>query len=316
MLFRSNNQGAQMEAELRRVGHPYSLSGGTAFFDRREIRDVLAYLKCALKPQEVPFRRILNTPPRGIGDKAIESLTRFASHQNTSFYQASLDWEKAGLDPRAGKALSELHKLLEKLIQQLLNDFSRSPKQVLLDFLKGIQYPAFLTKTSSNQASAQRRWKHLELFSDILDKQLSSNRTPKGVSQFLESMDLRDSPEENNQSSIQLMTLHACKGLEFPVVYFVGIEEELIPHKRLGSDISEERRLFYVGVTRAKDKLIFTRARKRKRHGREENSVGSRFLYDCPESLYKEYLGGRPSEEVGRKALLKDLYKKLDALGV
>jgi len=316
VLFRSNSQGAQIEAELRRVGHPYSLTGGTAFFDRREIRDVLAYLKCALRPQEVPFRRILNTPSRGIGDKAIDSLNTYADKMGISFFEASQQWDQAGVDARAGKAITELHELLKTLRYQLLSDSLRSPSDVLLSFLKQIQYFTFLEKTSSNSSAAQRRWKHLELFADILTKQLLLDRTAKGLAQFLEHMDLRDSPQDEASAGIQLMTLHACKGLEFPLVYFIGIEEDIIPHKSLGLDISEERRLFYVGVTRAKERLIFSRARKRRRHGKEHSCVGSRFLYDLPPTLYQEHLGGRPSEEAGRKALLKDLYKKLDALGV
>ena len=173
-----------------------------------------------------------------------------------------------------------------------------------------------MEKTSPNALTAQKRWKHLELFADILGKYLDRDRSLQGLTDFLERMDLRDAPDEETKNEIQLMTLHACKGLEFPVVYFMGIEEDLIPHKRLGSDISEERRLFYVGVTRAKERLIFTRCRKRKKQGRFENAVTSRFLLDVPDNLYTEHIGGRPSEESGRKSLLQDLYKKLDQMGV
>lgn len=316
VLFRSNNQGALIEAELRRVGHPYSLSGGTAFFDRREIRDVIAYLKCAIRPQEVPFRRILNVPSRGIGDKTIEALTDFSESHHCSFFQAAEQWQLANIESKAGQALTDLLSQLKVLPNSLLFSLGSTPTQGLLAFLKKIHYPAHLEKTSPNALTAQKRWKHIELFSEILGKALDRDRSLKGLSEFLERMDLRDTPDEETKNEIQLMTLHACKGLEFPVVYFMGVEEELIPHKRLGSDISEERRLFYVGVTRAKERLIFTRCRKRKKQGRFESAVTSRFLLDIPESLYTEHIGGRPSEEAGRKLLLQDLYKKLEEMGV
>jgi len=316
VLFRSNNQGALIEAELRRMGHPYSLSGGTAFFDRREIRDVIAYLKCAVRPQEVPFRRILNVPSRGLGDKTIELLTQFSESKQCSFFEAAMQWQLAGVDSKAGQSLGSLFAQLKALPQSLLFSLGQTPAQGLLSFLKQIQYLAHLEKTSPNALTAQKRWKHLELFADIMGKYLDRDRSLQGLTDFLERMDLRDAPEEESTNEIQLMTLHACKGLEFPVVYFMGVEEDLIPHKRLGSDISEERRLFYVGVTRAKERLIFTRCRKRKKQGRFENAVTSRFLLDIPDKLYTEHIGGRPSEESGRKALLQDLYKKLEDMGV
>ena len=316
VLFRSNNQGALIEAELRRMGHPYSLSGGTAFFDRREIRDVIAYLKCAVRPQEVPFRRILNVPSRGIGDRSIEILSQFSENHRCSFFEAAEKWAVAGVDSKAGQSLNALLGQLKTLPQTLLFSLGQTPAQGLLSFLKQIHYLAHLEKTSPNALTAQKRWRHIELFADIFGKYLDRDRSLQGLTDFLERMDLRDAPDEESKNEIQLMTLHACKGLEFPVVYFMGIEEDLIPHKRLGTDISEERRLFYVGVTRAKERLIFTRCRKRKKQGRFENAVTSRFLLDVPEQLYTEHIGGRPSEEAGRKALLQDLYKKLDQMGV
>lgn len=308
VLFRSNQQGALIEAELRRMGHPYSLSGGTAFFDRREIRDVIAYLKCAVRPQEVPFRRILNVPSRGIGDKTIESISAFAENNNCSFFEAAQKMRLTPVEPLLNQLKAFPHNLLFALGQ--------TPAQGLLAFLKQIHYPAHLEKTSPNSLSSHKRWKHVELFADILGKYLDKNRSIQGLTDFLERMDLRDAPDQEAKNEIQLMTLHACKGLEFPIVYFMGVEEDLIPHKRLGSDISEERRLFYVGVTRAKEKLIFTRCRKRKKQGRLEVAVTSRFLLDIPQELYVEHIGGRPSQESGRKALLQDLYKKLEEMGV
>jgi DNA helicase-2/ATP-dependent DNA helicase PcrA len=316
VLFRSNTQGAVLETEMRRAGHPYRLSGGTAFFDRREIRDVLAYLKCAVKPKEVPFRRILNTPSRGLGDKAIALLEESSLQHGFSFFEAALNWQNAGVDSKTGKALDELQAALKRLPSLLQPHYSSSNENGLVVFLKSIHYPAHLEKTSSSSHVAQKRWKHIELFAELLKKHLERNPSPSSLTDFIEKMDLREVPEEPSDNEIQLMTLHACKGLEFPLVYFVGVEEDIIPHKKLGMDLSEERRLFYVGVTRAKERLIFTRSRKRKKHGKTDHSVPSRFLHELPDSSYTEHIGGRPSGEAGRKALLKNLYAKLDALGV
>lgn len=305
VLFRSNQQSALIEAELRRMSIPYSLSGGMAFFDRKEIRDCIAYLKCSLRLQDLPFRRILNTPPRGLGDKTIEQIETFSQIQQIPFFLAAKRWKEVGLDTKAGKALDDLFTGLEQL-----KSFSHSSH--LLQFLKQVGYPAYLEKVCNNSLVSQKRWKHLQIFSEIYEKHLES----KDLESFLDRMDLRDAPETEKENEIQLMTLHACKGLEFEWVYFLGVEEDLIPHKRLGLDSSEERRLFYVGVTRAKSRLVLTRCHQRRKQGKVDRCVPSRFLLDIPDSHYQEHFGQRPTEGSSRKALLDGLYKKLDQLGV
>ncbi len=120
--------------------------------------------------------------------------------------------------------------------------------------------------------------------------------------------------EDKKKDHVQLLTLHACKGLEFTTVFLMGVEEDLLPHRTLGSDVSEERRLFYVGVTRAEKNLILTRAEMRKKHGRPAKAIPSRFLLELPKELYKEYRGSRPISEGNRKSLIADLFKKLDSL--
>ena len=316
VLFRSNTQGALIEAELRRTGHPYAISGGTAFFDRREIRDVLAYLKCAVRPQDLPFRRILNTPARGIGEKSIQAIQDLSDAQNISFYQAACQADSLGLDPNSSKSIQLLIGTLRTLSSKITNPSLTSPQERLLQFLREIGYPNHLNKTSAQTSVGQQKWRNVELFADILGRTLSQQPSIEGLKNFLERLELRDAPEEEDKNQIQVMTLHACKGLEFPIVYFLGVEEDIIPHRRLGLDISEERRLFYVGVTRAKEQLILTRCRKRKRHGKLQNCVPSRFLSDVPDSMYVEHLGERPTKTSHRKALLSDLYKKLDSMGV
>src|SRR5690606_32391820 len=133
---------------------------------------------------------------------------------------------------------------------------------------------------------SSRRWKYLEIFSDVFERfVLRGGATARTVKEFIDAMELCDPVEEEDTTfeKVQLMTLHACKGLEFPVVILMGVEEDLIPHKTLGSDVSEERRLFYVGVTRAKKHLMLSRAKKRKRFGKWADCVASRFLLEVPE---------------------------------
>jgi DNA helicase-2/ATP-dependent DNA helicase PcrA len=129
-------------------------------------------------------------------------------------------------------------------------------------------------------------------------------------------MELRDALDEKkeNEDRVQLLTLHACKGLEFPVVFLIGVEEDLIPHKVLGTDVAEERRLFYVGITRAQHRLVLSRACRRRRHGKWAECPPSRFLLEIPPGLIKEHVGPRPVREANRRAMIADLFKKLDAL--
>jgi len=305
VLFRSNQQSALIEAELRRMAIPYSLSGGMAFFDRKEIRDVISYLKCSMRLQELSFRRILNTPPRGIGDKTIEQIEKISQELGQSFCSTCKEWRGFGVDEKAGKSLDQLFELLQSFR-------IASTASELVQLLKHVGYPSYLDKVCANTLVSQKRWKHIQIFADIFEKHLAHN----DLESFLEKMDLRDAPDSGSKDEIQLMTLHACKGLEFQWVYFLGVEEDLIPHKRLGLDSSEERRLFYVGVTRAKDRLVLTRCHHRKKQGKVERCVPSRFLLDIPSSHYQEHFGQRPAENSNRKALLDGLYKKLNELGV
>lgn len=316
ILYRSNSQGTAFEAELRKRQIPYQLSGGTAFFDRKETRDVLAYLRTALKPNEIAYRRILATPPRGIGDKTVELVHNYAIEHGIPFAKVARDWKAAGVEERAGAAFDQLHAQLDSLVARLINS-TRPAGAELLQFLTEIGYQKYLEKIAADAARATRRWRYLELFSQILDKFIAKGgRTQQSIKGFVDCMELRDFPDDEGKEreKIQLMTLHACKGLEFPIVFLVGVEEDILPHKRLGGDISEERRLFYVGVTRAEKRLFLSRAEKRRKHGKMATSAPSRFLLEIPKSLYTHHRGGRPMDEEKRKAMVAELFKKLDGL--
>ncbi len=317
VLYRSNSQGALLEAELRKNQIPYLLSGGTAFFDRRETRDVLAYLRCAVRPNEIALRRVINVPTRGIGDVTIEALTDFHRSRNRTFLDAMRSWRDAGVEERAGKSIESFLALTEELLQVLLELSPLTPGQRLVKWFEKIGYKAFVERNAPNAMVAAKRWRIFEIFSGILDKFFANGGSSREtLRQFVDAMELRDALDEKkeNEDRVQLLTLHACKGLEFPVVFLIGVEEDLIPHKVLGTDVSEERRLFYVGITRAQHRLILSRACRRRRHGKWAECPASRFLLELPPGLVKEHVGPRPVREVNRRAMVADLFKKLDAL--
>ncbi len=307
VLYRSNSQGALLEAELRRTQIPYAITGGTAFFDRKEIRDILAFLRAMIKPNEVAYRRILNTPPRGIGEKTIEHLKVFAGHRPGGFVDAVRRWREAGVDEKAGAAIENL--------QEMIFDGRRDIRsgETLLKFLARIEYRKYLDKIAGDLAA--NKWRLVEVFARILDRFAERDPTDP-LADFVDKMELRDHGEsaEDERDKVQLLTLHACKGLEWPVVILMGVEEDMIPHKTLGTDVSEERRLFYVGVTRAKKRLILTRAKRRRRYGKMVECMPSRFLLEIPPKLLVQYEGGRPLKESNRKAMLAELFSKLDAM--
>jgi superfamily I DNA/RNA helicase len=316
VLYRSNGQGALIEAELRKRQVPYSISGGTAFFDRKETRDLLAYLRCSFRPNELALRRILNTPPRGIGEKSVEHIAEYMETRGISFVEAARCWREAGVEERAGAAIEILFDSLGSLTQTIL-DPSNPPGAQLLSFFDKLGYRQYLEKHAGDAQRAAKRWRYMELFSGILTRYMETGgRTASVIKDFTDAMELRDllSNKEDDEERVQLLTLHACKGLEFPVVFLLGVEEDILPHKVLGSDVAEERRLFYVGVTRAQKRLILTRAEKRRRHGRLADAAPSRFLVEIPKELIQEHIGPRPVREDRRKSMVADLFAKLDSL--
>lgn len=318
ILYRSNTQGGLIESSLRRANVPYNISGGTSIFDRREIKDMMAYLKQALAPNEVSLRRIINVPSRGIGDTTIEKLSEFALKRKINFVEACRFWKEAEVQEKAGEAIDTVMKFIEDLPKNIL-DFKvgSSPGAKMVEMFEQIGYREHVYGTAADPTSAEKKWVVVEILGRILDSYLGRRSYDvECIKSFVDAMLLRDDMgnEEEEPNKVQLMTLHASKGLEFPVVILAGLEEDLLPHKNLGSDIDEERRLFYVGVTRAKKKLVMSRCQQRKKNGVVRPVTPSRFLLEIPKELYKEYpLGARPVSGQEREDLVASFLSKLDS---
>lgn len=298
ILYRSNSQSALIESQLRQNKIEYEISGGTGFFDRKETRDVLAYLKCADRPNEIAFRRILNTPSRGIGDTSLEKIQQLSQAQHINFVQATRKWAEAGVQPNVGANIDAFFKTLAGLNFRLLSG-EGSVGENLLKFMQEIGYRDFIRQQSKDLDAFSKRWGVVEIFARVLDSFVArGGRTADSITDFIDAMELRESDNDDKkdgEGKVQLMTLHACKGLEFDAVVLLGVEEDLIPHKTLGTDTSEERRLFYVGITRARKRLILTRVRNRKRYGNWVPVSVSRFVAELgPQALQTYESGFRP----------------------
>jgi DNA helicase-2/ATP-dependent DNA helicase PcrA len=284
----------------------------------------LAYLRSSISPNEVAFRRIVATPPRGIGDTSIDKLAAWAELKGVRFHVAARKWEQAGLPDRTGEAFDELFLLLDKLPLYLITPDPSiegdSPGRRLIRILEEIKYREHIRSLHKETEAFEKRWLGIDVLARVLDSYLSrveGKPDIKDLARFIDAMELRDSDQEEQEDAdkkIQLLTLHACKGLEFDAVCLIGCEEDLLPHRTLGEDVSEERRLFYVGVTRARKHLILSRAKIRRRFGRLAPVAISRFVQEVPEHLLRRYEeGARPLAKAERANRLGDMFAKLDA---
>jgi superfamily I DNA/RNA helicase len=318
VLYRSNSQGGLLEAVLRHHQVPYSITGGTAFFERKEVKDVLAYLRCAVHPHDMALRRIINTPTRGIGETTIENLLEWSDTNNQSFLQACLRSHEVKVHEKATEQILKLLEFFKDLNQSLLNPPpALTVGELLVKKMREIGYYNHIAHHSKEGKTVENKWMVIEILGRVLDSFVAkSESTAKALKEFLDSMELRDQIEDSKeaqQSKVQLLTLHACKGLEFPYVFMIGLEEDIIPHRMLGQDISEERRLFYVGVTRAQKHLIMSRAKTRRRFKQKVPSTPSRFLIEIPQNLLTVYEDGvRPVQETERRSMLESFFNKLD----
>ncbi len=321
VLYRSNTQGAFIESSLRKYQIPYTITGGTSIFDRKEAKDWLAYLKQSLNDDEVSFRRIINLPPRGLGDTTIEKLATYADEQNLNLPQASKKWDKADISQKQGEILDQFNNWLWTFPQRLLEETSLGPtiSERFQQLVREIGYRDYLVKSVADQSTGSgilfdRKWQVIEIMGRILESFIGKrDASLQTLKDFVDSMQLRDTVDEaEEQNKVQLMTFHASKGLEFPVVILVGLEEDLLPHKRLGGDLDEERRLLYVGITRAKEKLILSHCRERKKQGVIKRVSPSRFILEVDKNLYSQFeMGARPVSEQAREDLVAQFLKQM-----
>ncbi len=290
VLFRTNDQLRPFEAELRRVGLAYTVVGSTSFFDRKEVRDLLAYLKLLQRPEDdVALLRVINTPGRGIGQQTVESLLARAVEQNRPVWQVLQDvtW-RGGLSARVQQAVQGFVELIGRLRRQARS--GQGVAGLLERLLESVAYQREIQRLSKTQEEALLRQKSVE---GLLETAAAFDREQPqgGLREFLDQVAVADRSfataegERFDPDEVVLITLHGAKGLEFPRVFLVGMEEGLLPHRHslAGGDraIDEERRLCYVGITRAQDVLVLSYCRHRLRRGKRKPTVPSRFLYEA-----------------------------------
>lgn len=302
VLYRSNAQSRVLEEALMREGIPYRIHGGQRFFERIEVKNVLAYMRLVLEPDSDPaFERVINTPTRGIGDKTVDTIRTAARTRSVSLYQSALDLlGSGGLPARAATAVAGFLQLLSDL-RELARDVNLAGVAELVTDASGLM--AFHSAEKGERGLARKE--NLEeliracrLFSSewISPVENSDERRPSILQEFLDQVALDAGEAQGPQGpAVQMMTLHSAKGLEFPLVFIAGVEEGLFPHRMSAEDparLEEERRLAYVGITRAMKELYITWAETRRLNGMDSYNRPSRFLRELPAEVLEAVRAG------------------------
>lgn len=290
ILYRGNHQARLLEMKLQHYQLPYQISGGLSFFARNEIKDIMAYLRLLINPDDDnAFLRIINVPRRQIGSSTLMNLGSFATARGISLYEACSDPELEAHLP-AGK-LSQLSHFTDWLDRLSRHCDSDDPMPYISELIEDIDYQRWLEQNSSSTAVAEKRMANVWFLISSLEQTLQQQQEEEeqcSIRDAIARLVLRDmlerQEEDEDGNRIQLLTLHAAKGLEYPHVYIVGMEEDILPHRNSieADTIEEERRLAYVGVTRAQQTLTLSLARKRKQFGEVIDSLPSRFLDELP----------------------------------
>ena len=322
VLYRGNHQARTLELQLQAHQIPYQITGGTSFFSKAEIKDLMAYLRLLVNPDDDnAFLRAINTPRRKIGPSILEGLSTYANERELPLLQAC---SELGL----GQFLEA--KQQDKLVKfaDWLNNIREQSQRgesiaAIREMLEDIDFEGWIHQNAKSQPAAERAVSNVEMLIGSLQKSLSKDEEEGGdedIEAAINKLILRDllerQEEEDMNNQVQLMTLHAAKGLEFPYVFIMGMEEELLPHRNSieNDDIEEERRLAYVGITRAQQNLTFTLARKRKTFGESTSTTPSRFLDELPQDLLnwegRSDATPEQKQEKGAAAIagLKDLF--------
>ncbi|HFG2216458.1 TPA: DNA helicase Rep [Vibrio cholerae] len=310
ILYRGNHQSRLIEKSLTQNRVPYKLSGGTSFFARAEIKDIMAYLRVLVNPDDDnAFLRIVNTPKREIGPATLEKLGSYANMRGKSLFTASFE---LGLEQHlSGRGLENLRRFTEWLVAIADNAERGNTVEAVRALVRDIRYEDWLYETSASPKAAEMRMKNVsDLYSWIVadlegDNPDQQEKTLKEVVQRLTLRDMMERGEENDDSdAVQLMTLHASKGLEFPYVYLIGAEEGILPHQTSidEENVEEERRLMYVGITRAQRELTFMVCKERRQFGELIKPTQSRFLDELPQEDLEWEVKKKPVTQEERMA--------------
>jgi len=295
VLYRGNYQAKLVEIKLRTQNIPYEITGGQSFYAKTEIKDVMAYLRLIINPSDDnALLRIINTPRRQIGPTTLEKLGEYANQRSLSLYDAI---DEVGLTASMPANNLKRLKRFKHWIQNVnRNIYDSDPMAAINEMLEDADYKGWLQQNASNDHVAQKRWENVQFLlaqlAQVLNRDDDENGIENGDSRIenaIAKLILRDlldrEKEESADDKVQLMTLHAAKGLEFLHVFMIGMEEDILPHKNSveGGQIEEERRLAYVGITRAQRTLTMTCARQRTQFGDTSATTPSRFVDELPE---------------------------------
>jgi DNA helicase-2/ATP-dependent DNA helicase PcrA len=308
VLYRTNAQARVIEEAFMRLGVPYKVVGGTRFYDRREIKDAMAYLRAVINPlDEVSVKRIVNVPKRGIGDTSVDRLDAYAAEMGVPFIEAMRHAEDAGVSGTARRGLAGFVELIDQLTA-MVDDDSKGPGDILQAVLDDSGYLAELEAEDTVEAHGRI---------ENLGELVGSAREFTVMDEFLEQValvaDTDELPEGEVDDQVILMTLHSAKGLEFPAVFIIGVEEGIFPHNRAltePDEMEEERRLAYVGLTRAMKRLFISHAWSRMLFGNTQYNPPSRFLDEIPAELVEQT--GNVS---GRSSYGRQSYRSRDGGG-
>ena len=291
ILYRGNHQSRLLEKILMQNRIPYKISGGTSFFSRAEIKDMMAYLRLVVnQDDDAAFLRIVNTPKREIGTATLEKLGSLAQEKHVSLFEAIFDFEL--IQRITPKAYDTLQKFARWIVE-LNDEIQRSePERAVRSMLASLHYEEYLYEYATSPKAAEMQSKNVATLFDWVADMLKGDEfnEPMNLNQIVTRLTLRDmlerGEEEDDSDQVQLMTLHASKGLEFPHVFLIGMEEGILPHQTSidEDNVEEERRLAYVGITRAQQNLWFSLCKERRQFGELIRPEPSRFLLELPEN--------------------------------
>lgn len=318
VLIRANTQSRYIEEAFLQANIPYTMSGGTSFFERKEIKDIISYLRViANHDDDINLLRIINVPRRGIGRAAIQVINEEAEKLGSTLWtaiQSLVQAEDSAASENLKEDLQDFVNLIESNRQKLLSGRGLSKK--VREMVEEINYKDYLiTEYSKSEKAVRFKLKNIELLLDMMERwEIDPDNTNPSLFNYLNRITLmsRDNgDDENDKGKVNLMTIHASKGLEFPVVFIAGAEEGLIPHQRSvdenSGNVEEERRLFYVAITRAREKLIISSCQKRRKMQAIIECEPSRFLDEIPQNLVEYH---EPQKEVPQE-MAKDIFENM-----